>query len=95
MVDSSDKLRIQDCKEELHNLLKQEKLAGATLIVLCNKQDINGALSVNEIKELLDLNSITTRHWMIAPCCGLNGDGLEKGLEWIMDDIGSRIFMLE
>ena len=50
VVDSSDKLRIQDCKEELHNLLKQEKLAGATLLVFCNKQDINGALKVEEIK---------------------------------------------
>lgn len=88
-------MRLNDCKDELHNLLKQEKLAGATLIVLCNKQDINGALSVEEIKTTLDLDSITTRHWMIAPCCGLTGDGLEKGMEWIMSDINSRIFMLE
>ena len=95
VVDSSDKLRIQDCKEELHNLLKQEKLAGATLLVFCNKQDINGALKVEEIKNLLDLNTITTRHWMIMPCCGLTGNGLENGLNWIMDDISSRIFMLD
>jgi ADP-ribosylation factor-like protein 2 len=26
VVDSSDKLRLNDCKEELHNLLKQEVL---------------------------------------------------------------------
>jgi len=95
VVDSGDKLRLKDCKEELHNLLKQEKLAGATLIVLCNKQDINGALKVEEIKNLLELESITSRHWMIMPCCGLTGDGLKEGLNWIMDDISSRIFMLE
>ncbi len=52
VVDSSDKLRLEDCKYELHNLLKQEKLAGATLLVLCNKQDINGALKVSEIKDV-------------------------------------------
>ena len=95
VVDSGDKLRLKDCKEELHNLLKQEKLAGATLIVLCNKQDINGALKVEEIKNLLELESITSRHWMIMPCCGLTGEGLKEGLNWIMDDISSRIFMLE
>ena len=94
-VDSGDKLRLKDCKEELHNLLKQEKLAGATLIVMCNKQDINGALKVEEIKNLLELESITSRHWMIMPCCGLTGNGLKEGLNWIMDDISSRIFMLE
>ena len=94
VVDSGDKLRLKDCKEELHNLLKQEKLAGATLIVLCNKQDINGALKVEEIKDTLELNTITSRHWMIMPCCGLTGEGLKEGLNWIMDDISSRIFML-
>ena len=94
VVDSGDKLRLNDCKEELHNLLKQEKLAGATLIVLCNKQDINGALKVEEIKNILELDKITSRHWMIMPCCGLTGEGLKEGLNWIMDDISSRIFML-
>ena len=94
VVDSSDKLRLKDCKDELHNLLKQEKLAGATLLVFCNKQDINGALNVEEIKNVLELDNITTRHWIIMPCCGLNGNGLENGLEWLMDDISSRIFML-
>ena len=87
VVDSGDKLRLNDCKEELHNLLKQEKLAGATLIVLCNKQDINGALKVEEIKNIFELDKITSRHWMIMPCCGLTGEGLNEGLNWIMDDI--------
>lgn len=95
VVDSSDKLRLKDCKEELHNLLKQEKLAGATLIVLCNKQDISGALKVEEIKGILELDEIKSRHWMIMPCCGLDGKGLKEGLEWIVQDINSRIFMLQ
>ena len=44
--------------------------------------------------DVLELENITTRHWIIMPCCGLNGNGLENGLEWLMDDISSRIFML-
>ena len=80
----------------------KQKLAGATLLVFCNKQDINGALKVseiknveNQIKQLLELDSITTRHWMIMPCSAINNEGLATGLEWIMDDINSRIFMLD
>ena len=37
VVDSTDKLRLQDCKNELVGLLQQEKLAGATLFIFCNK----------------------------------------------------------
>jgi len=29
------------------------------------------------------------------PCSALTGEGLNKGLEWILDDINSRIFMLD
>ena len=68
VVDSSDKLRLEDTKKELHNLLKEEKLMGATLLIFCNKQDIPGSLTSSEIKGFLDLDQITTRHWGIIPC---------------------------
>ena len=50
VVDSADKLRLEDCKKELEKLLPQEKLAGATLLIFCNKQDVAGALNPTEIR---------------------------------------------
>ena len=94
VVDSSDKMRLEDCKKELHSLLKQEKLVGATLFIFCNKQDIEGALTVNEIKEFLDLEKMVTRHWGIIPCSAKTGEGLLEGIDWLVYDIASRIFML-
>jgi ADP-ribosylation factor-like protein 2 len=47
VLDSSDKMRLGDTKAELHNLLKQERLIGATLLIFCNKQDISGTLTCN------------------------------------------------
>ncbi len=40
------------CRDELQKLLKEEKLAGATLLIFANKQDISGALSVAEIEKV-------------------------------------------
>ena len=40
MVDSSDRLRLELVRAELDKLLQQERLAGATLLVLCNKVDL-------------------------------------------------------
>ena len=45
-------MRLEDCSKELHELLKQEKLSGASLLVLCNKQDIGGALTVEQIAKV-------------------------------------------
>uniref|UniRef100_A0A0D9W999 ADP-ribosylation factor-like protein 2 n=1 Tax=Leersia perrieri TaxID=77586 RepID=A0A0D9W999_9ORYZ len=53
VVDSSDIRRLDDCRAELHNLLKEERLAGASLLVFANKQDIQGALKPSEIAKLL------------------------------------------
>ena len=38
VVDSADKRRLEDCRKELHTLLGEERLLGATLLVFANKQ---------------------------------------------------------
>ncbi|KAK3092342.1 hypothetical protein FSP39_001581, partial [Pinctada imbricata] len=95
VVDSADRMRLQDCKEELQNLLVEERLAGATLLVFSNKQDLPGALKPEEIKNALDLDSIKTHHWLIQGCSAVTGDNLLKGIDWIVDDISSRIFTMD
>lgn len=52
VVDSADRMRMDACRDELEILLKEERLAGATLLVLANKQDLPGALSAQEIKDV-------------------------------------------
>lgn len=52
VVDSADARRLADCGRELRALLREERLAGATLLVLANKADLPGALSLQEIREV-------------------------------------------
>lgn len=97
VVDSADRRRLRDCKEELAALLSQEKLAGATIIILANKQDLAGALTCHEIAEALDLHSANfeKRHWQIHPCSAVTGEGLVPSMDWLVSDIAGRIFMGE
>jgi ADP-ribosylation factor-like protein 2 len=97
VVDSADRRRLRDCREELATLLSQEKLAGATIIIMANKQDLAGALTCEEIAEALALNSAAfdKRHWQIHPCSAVTGDGLVEGMDWLIRDIAGRIFMGE
>lgn len=50
VIDSSDTARMADCKTELASLLQEERLVGASLLVLANKQDISGSMSVGHIR---------------------------------------------
>ena len=92
VVDSTDKERMVLCKKELDALLQQERLANASLLILANKQDIPGAMTSQEILEILDLNRIQRRHWSIVPCSAATRSGIEKGFLWIIHDIASRLF---
>lgn len=97
VVDSADRRRLRDCRDELHGLLAQEKLAGASLLIFANKQDLEGALSVQEIAETLGLGgeAFSKRHWQIHACSAVTGAGLIDGIRWVVDDIASRIFLSE
>lgn len=91
VIDSTDVCRLKDCKEELHSLLKEDRLAGATLLVFANKQDLPGALSSTELRDFLELQKIETRHWSIVPCSARTGAGLLDGMSFLVNDISKRV----
>ncbi|KAI6033843.1 hypothetical protein PISMIDRAFT_531801 [Pisolithus microcarpus 441] len=92
VVDSSDRVRIQDCKEELHNLLQEDRLTGASLLVFANKQDIHGSMTDKEIHDLLGLSGIKSHHWKISPCSAVTGYNLIAGLDWVVGDVARRLY---
>ena len=95
VVDSADRRRLQDCKKELHGLLQEERLLGATLLVFANKQDLQGALTVDDIKTTLQLDDIKSHHWQIISCSAVTGENLLDGMDWLLQDISARIFTLD
>ncbi|KAK1923147.1 GTP-binding protein [Papiliotrema laurentii] len=92
VVDSSDALRMRDCGEELRGLLQEERLAGATLLVFANKQDLAGSLTLEQIRESLDLRSIVSHKWSIRACSAYTGEGLEEGLDWVVREVAGRLY---
>lgn len=51
-------------------------------MILANKSDLNG-LTVPEVSEKLQLDSLRKRNWFIQGTCALNGDGLKEGMNWV------------
>nr|CEL65463.1 TPA: ADP-ribosylation factor domain-containing protein, putative [Neospora caninum Liverpool] len=94
VVDSADRPRMDVCREELHKLMKEERLAGATLLVFANKQDVPSAMTAAEISQALELDAMKeSRHWSIAACSAWEGAGLLEGFSWLVEDISSRMFV--
>ena len=53
MIDSFDKDRLKTSKEELLMMLEEEELKNVPLMVLANKQDMNGAMSEVEVVNVI------------------------------------------
>lgn len=93
VVDSTDRIRVGECRSELKELLREERLSGASLLVFLNKTDVAGCMSEREVQQKLDLDNIATHRWIIVECSAITGLNLDKGLSWIIQDARDRLFL--
>ena len=75
---------------ELSDLLQETKLKGVPLLVFANKQDLLNAKEAKEIVSELQLKSIRDRKWSCLECSSKNGEGVEDGLNWVMDHMPKK-----
>ncbi|KAL8908288.1 MAG: hypothetical protein Q9207_000910 [Kuettlingeria erythrocarpa] len=93
VVDAADRFRVQDCREELAGLLLEERLMGASLLVLANKTDIADSMSNEEIRRFLALDAIKTHKWTIVDCSAITGRNLQDGVKWVVEDAKEKLFL--
>lgn len=90
VVDSNDRERAEDAREELHRMLNEPELSDAVLLVFANKQDLPKAMKPADVAEKLGLSALRTRVWHIQGCCATTGDGLYEGLDWLVETLAKR-----
>jgi len=89
VVDSNDRERIGEAREELARMLAEDELRDAILLVFANKQDLPNAMTAAEITDKLNLHSLRNRNWYIQATCATNGEGLYEGLDWLSQSLKS------
>ena len=68
---------------------------GAAVLIFCNKCDLEGALPVEKIQEVLSIDSgslrsmsgpeFETRYWSIVSCSAITGEGIQEGFDWLVE----------
>lgn len=72
VVDSNDRDRVSEAREELQRMLNEDELRDALLLVFANKQDLPNAMNAAEITDKLGLHGLRQRTWYIQVCCVVN-----------------------
>lgn len=102
VVDATALDRLADCRAELHKVLTEDRLAGASLLVFVNKLDAIGSDEatrdgvVQQVEAALDLGRVSAKHaWKVLGCSAYDGTNLHEGLDWVVDEIRTRLFLLD
>merc|ERR1712187_371972 len=90
VIDSSDRRRLEESGGELRELLAEDKLGGIPLLVFANKQDLLQATPADEISQALQLSGIGDRTWTIQACSAKEGNGLQEGMEWLVQQCNNK-----
>merc|ERR1712139_672474 len=90
VVDSNDRDRAEDAREELSKMLNEDEMRDAVLLVFANKQDLPNAMPAAEVTEKLGSHNMRNRQWFIQSACATTGDGLYEGLDWLSRTLGSK-----
>ena len=83
-MDAADEVALPVAKEELHTLLSKPTVNGIPLLILGNKSDLPGKLSVDDLIEALDLRKITYRE---ISCYGVSAKeetNMDAVLQWLV-----------
>ena len=90
VVDSNDRERIGEAREELMRMLAEDELRDAVLLVFANKQDLPNAMNAAELTDRLGLHTLRNRNWYIQATCATSGDGLYEGLDWLSNQLKNQ-----
>uniref|UniRef100_A0A7S0ZUW7 ADP-ribosylation factor n=1 Tax=Noctiluca scintillans TaxID=2966 RepID=A0A7S0ZUW7_NOCSC len=90
VVDSNDRDRVEDAKEELNKMMNEDEMRDAVVLVFANKQDLPNAMTAAEVTEKLGLQNLRHRQWFIQSACATTGDGLYEGLDWLSRTLSSK-----
>jgi small GTP-binding protein len=87
VVDSSDRSLFPVAKQEFHQIAQAPQLRSCPILVLANKQDMEGAVSTEELSQALELNVLDSDQYHIEASCALTGVGLVEGMNWLSEAV--------
>ena len=90
VLDSNDRDRLTEAKEELHKICSEDELQNCMLIVLANKQDLKDAMSIDEIKKNIEFDSISLHQKKIFGTVAFKIESLEVVLDWIQENLNKE-----
>ncbi|KAG0654115.1 ADP-ribosylation factor protein 3 [Rhodotorula mucilaginosa] len=86
VIDSTDKERIEECWAVFEEIVTDSRVDGVPTLVLANKQDCEGAMAVEDIKQMFNkliVGKMNVSEGGVLPISALRGDGIREAVDWL------------
>ncbi|KAK9451144.1 ADP-ribosylation factor family-domain-containing protein [Limtongia smithiae] len=85
VVDSTDRARIEECRNSLQAVVTDDTTEGIPVLMLANKQDRDDSMEVEDIKEIFNkiAEHLSARDSRVLPISALKGTGVREAAEWL------------
>ncbi|MHA1798950.1 MAG: ADP-ribosylation factor family protein [Candidatus Helarchaeota archaeon] len=94
VVDSSDKERLEEAKDELNEIISKHLGDKIPIMIFSNKIDLPNHATHSEIVKTFDLPILQERNWHIQETSAKTGDGFLEGFIWLYQELtGEKIQM--
>ncbi|KAI8069116.1 ADP-ribosylation factor family-domain-containing protein [Gilbertella persicaria] len=86
VVDSTNPVRLDECRDTFEKMITNDAVEGVPILMVANKQDVSGALKVEEIKEVFNkiAMKLGARDSRVLPVSALEGNGVEDAIDWLV-----------
>eukprot|EP00163_Fabomonas_tropica_P018047 TRINITY_DN3205_c0_g1_i2.p1 TRINITY_DN3205_c0_g1~~TRINITY_DN3205_c0_g1_i2.p1 ORF type:complete len:140 (-),score=19.48 TRINITY_DN3205_c0_g1_i2:416-835(-) len=89
VLDAANPDRVQESKEAMEHILGHPDFRGVPVLLLANKNDIAPSSLVDDVIRSMALQNTagSSRQCQIEACSALTGEGVEKGIDWLVERI--------
>ena len=95
VIDASDEARLRTSQESFEMMIRHHDLEGVPLLVLANKVDLDGAMSIKEIKAVFNESAhlLGSRDCKVSSASALTGQHIGDSLKWLSQKVQENTAM--
>ena len=91
VVDSGDKYRFkEELFREFENIFSKDRFKTQPILILANKQDLNGALNIEDIIKKIEIEKNKNRDWLAVGTSVITGEGIDVGFDWLISILNKK-----
>ncbi|KAM0754363.1 P-loop containing nucleoside triphosphate hydrolase protein [Meredithblackwellia eburnea MCA 4105] len=86
VIDSTDKERLEECWKVFETVVTDHRVDGVPTLVLANKQDAEGSMAVEDIKQVFNqliVDKLNVSEGAVMPISALKGTGVREAVNWL------------